>query len=220
MKEVYEDEIRQRYTAKDMVRADCQGCIGCSDCCCGMGESIIVDPLDALHLEAGLSCTFGELLENHLELHVVEGLILPNLKMDEKTDRCTFLNTAGRCIIHAFRPGLCRLFPLGRIYEDGSYRYYLQRYECKNTNRSKIKVSKWLGIPELGKYEKYITDWHYLLKDIQAQICASQDEQFAKDISMYLLNAFYVEMFDKDETFYEQFEARYQKLRKLLKVLG
>lgn len=220
MKEVYEDEIRQRYTAKDMVRADCQGCVGCSDCCCGMGESIIVDPLDVLHLEAGLSRTFGELLENHLELHVVEGLILPNLKMDEKTDRCTFLNTAGRCIIHDFRPGLCRLFPLGRIYEDGSYRYYLQRYECKNTNRSKIKVSKWLGIPELGKYEKYITDWHYLLKDIQAQIRASQDEQFAKDISMYLLNTFYVEMFDKDEAFYEQFEARYQKMRKLLKVLG
>lgn len=219
MKEVYEEEIRQRYTANDMVRADCQGCTGCSDCCCGMGESIIVDPFDALLLEERLSCSFGELLEKHLELHVADGLILPNLKMNERTDRCTFLDKEGRCSVHDSRPGLCRLFPLGRIYENGSFRYYLQRYECKNTSRSKIKVSKWLEIPELGKYEDYIAKWHYLLKDIQKQIAVSQDEQFSKDISMYLLNSFYVEMFDGRDRFYEQFEARYQKMCKLLKVL-
>lgn len=219
MKEVYEEEIRQQYTANDMVRADCQGCAGCSDCCRGMGESIIVDPYDAMLLEKGCSGSFGELLEKHLELHVEEGLILPNLRMDQKTDRCTFLDAAGRCSIHAFRPGLCRLFPLGRIYENGSFRYYLQRYECKNTNRSKIKVSKWLEIPELGKYENYITKWHYLLKDMQKQITRLQDDQFTKDISMYLLNAFYVEMFDGIDTFFEEFEDRYQKMCKLLKVL-
>ena len=34
------------YTANDMVRADCQGCEGCSVCCHGMGKSILLDPLD------------------------------------------------------------------------------------------------------------------------------------------------------------------------------
>lgn len=123
------------------------------------------------------------------------------------------------CGSHAFRPGLCRLFPLGRIYENGSFRYYLQRYECKNTNRSKIRVRKRLEIPELGKYENYIIKWHFLLKDMQKQIALSQDDQFAKDISMYLLNAFYVEMFDGKDAFYEEFEKRYQNMCKLLKVL-
>ena len=34
------------YTANDLVRADCGGCHGCSDCCQGMGDSIILDPYD------------------------------------------------------------------------------------------------------------------------------------------------------------------------------
>ena len=33
------------YTANDMVRADCHDCEGCSACCKGMGNSIILDPL-------------------------------------------------------------------------------------------------------------------------------------------------------------------------------
>ena len=34
------------YSANDMVKADCQDCKGCSACCHGMGESIMLDPLD------------------------------------------------------------------------------------------------------------------------------------------------------------------------------
>ena len=32
------------YTANDMVKADCQDCKGCSACCRGMGDSIVLDP--------------------------------------------------------------------------------------------------------------------------------------------------------------------------------
>ena len=31
------------YTAEDMVRADCHDCQGCSACCHGMGNSIILE---------------------------------------------------------------------------------------------------------------------------------------------------------------------------------
>ena len=32
------------YGANDLVKADCHDCAGCCDCCCGMGESILLDP--------------------------------------------------------------------------------------------------------------------------------------------------------------------------------
>ena len=80
------------YSRNDMVRADCGGCKGCSDCCHGMGESVILDPYDAWRLSGGLGVPFAALLEQKLELHVVDGIILPNLKMDPKTDACGFLN--------------------------------------------------------------------------------------------------------------------------------
>ena len=34
------------YKANDLVKADCGGCQGCSDCSQGMGSSITLDPLE------------------------------------------------------------------------------------------------------------------------------------------------------------------------------
>lgn len=104
------------YRANDMVRADCRGCQGCSECCHGMGESIILDPYDAWRLTTGLAVPFAALLQEKVELNVVDGVILPNLRMDAQTEACGFLDADGRCSIHAYRPGICRLFPLGRYY--------------------------------------------------------------------------------------------------------
>ena len=50
------------YWPNDMVKADCGDCKGCSDCCKGMGESIILDPYDIYRLTTGLGVTFEQLL--------------------------------------------------------------------------------------------------------------------------------------------------------------
>ena len=130
IREVSIEEISdgKLYTANDMVKADCQDCKGCSACCHGMGESIVLNPLDVHRLKVGLGKSFEQLLENCLELNVCDGLILPNLKMSGPDEACTFLNSEGRCTIHSFRPGICRIFPLGRFYEGDSFKYFLQVY--------------------------------------------------------------------------------------------
>ena len=80
----------------------------------------------------------------------------------------------GRCSIHAYRPGICRLFPLGRYYEDsaevasgireaGYFRYFLQVHECPMPNKTKVKVGKWVDTPQLEQYEAYIRKWHSFL---------------------------------------------------------
>lgn len=195
------------YSANDMVKADCGGCKDCFACCRGMGESIVLDPLDIYYLQTNLQMSFGELMTERIELNVVDGIVLPNLKMSSGgDDRCSFLDGDGRCSIHAFRPGICRLFPLGRYYEDGSFQYFLQVHECKNQNRSKVKVKKWLGIPELRKYEEYISSWHYFLLDLQEKIEASDDEDYRKQMSMLVLQNFYLQEYGTD--FYEEFFAR------------
>ena len=66
------------------------------------------------------------MLNNEFELNVVDGVILPNLKMSGQNDACGFLDENGRCSIHAVRPGICRLFPLGRYYENHDFSYFLQ----------------------------------------------------------------------------------------------
>jgi hypothetical protein len=194
------------YTANDLVKADCGGCQGCSACCHGMGTSITVDPMDIYRLCGGLKKSFSELMVDKLELNIVDSLILPNLKMAGAKEACVFLNAEGRCSIHAFRPGICRLFPLGRFYENRDFQYFLQVHECPKPNKSKVKVKKWLDTPELKKYEQFIRDWHYYLKDLQKQVEA--DPEQIKPVSMELLNRFYVTAYDSEKDFYEQFYDR------------
>ena len=100
------------YTSNDLVKADCGGCQGCSACCRGMGTSIILDPMDIFRLCCGLQTDFSGLMVDKIELNIVDGLILPNLKMAGSEETCVFLNAEGRCSIHTLRPGICRLFPL------------------------------------------------------------------------------------------------------------
>lgn len=196
------------YTINDMVKADCNDCRGCSACCRGMGESVVLDPLDVHRLCEGLGQTFEQLLADKLELHVVDGIVLPNLKMAGEGEQCAFLNGEGRCTVHAYRPGICRIFPLGRLYENGSFSYFLQIHECRNHNRTKVKVKKWIDTPEIAKYEKYISDWHYFLMDLEEKLEAEEDENERKRISMEILKRFYLLPFDKETDFYEQFESR------------
>lgn len=201
----------KRYHANDMVKLGCQECAGCSACCHDMGTSIVLDPYDIYRMSAELQWRFEQMLANCLELNVVDGLILPNLKMSEQTNRCTFLNEEGRCSIHKARPGICRLFPLGRIYEGDGFDYFLQVHECKKQNRTKVKISKWLETPQLGRYENYICQWHALTKAVQKKIQVCHDEAQIRQWNLQILNEFFVKPYDTEKDFYPQFSERLKK---------
>ena len=201
------------YEANDLVKAGCGDCEGCSACCRGMGNSIILDPLDIWRLEKDLECTFEELLASAVELNVVDGVILPNLKMAGAREACVFLNAQGRCAIHASRPGICRLFPLGRVYEDHSFRYFLQTHECRKEDRVKVRVRKWIDTPDIRSYEAFVTDWHYFLKDVEERL-KNQDDEGKKGINMYLLREFYLKPYRAGEDFYPQFRERLDEAKR------
>ena len=215
MKEVSDGRL---YGLRDMVKADCGGCQGCSDCCESMGSTIILDPYDVWRLTTGLQISFDELLQDKLELNVQEGIILPNMKTEGESERCGFLDEKGRCSVHALRPGLCRIFPLGRYYENRSFQYFLQVHECKKEPKLKVKVQKWIDTPDVKKNEKFIIDWHYFLKDLTASLRASDSGEYQKTVSLYILKSFYQKPWDLDRDFYEQFHERLEEPKSNLMV--
>jgi len=204
------------YGLQDMVRAACNDCEGCHACCEDMGDSIILDPLDVYLLQKNLGTSVESLLEKKIELRMVDGMILPNMMMSDVTNCCVFLNEEGRCSIHSFRPGICRVFPLGRIYDEEGLSYFLQKEGCVKPNRSKVKVSKWLDTPELRKNQQYLIDWHDFRKQMETVIEDTEDEKTVKTITMFLLNTFFIQPYDVKEDFYEQFYARLEKIRAVL----
>lgn len=201
------------YTAGDMVKADCHDCKGCSSCCRGMGDSILLDPMDIWRLGKGLGFTFDEMLDQYVELHMVDGMILPNLKMKEGSDACSFLNGEGRCTIHPFRPGICRLFPLGRVFEDGRFKYFLQIYECEKKDRTKVKVKKWIGVENFNTYEKYSNDWHgFVVKCTDA--LSTLEENQRRTLTLYVLRAFFQTPY-QSEDFYGEFYERFHGVKEM-----
>jgi hypothetical protein len=206
------------YNINDLVKADCNDCKGCSACCQGMGNSIVLDPLDIYRLLINLNNTFEELLIDKIELNMVDGIIMPNLKMNGVSERCSFLNSEGRCTIHAFRPGICRLFPLGRFYENHGFQYFIQIHECKKENKTKVKVRKWIDTPDIKNNEQFVKDWHYFLKDLQGTLKSILDDNRLKDINMYLLNNFYLKQYDINIDFYLQFDERLSEAKAFVSI--
>lgn len=204
------------YDINDMAKLGCNGCQGCSSCCHHMSNTIVLDPLDIYRLTRRLNKSFQELVEQQVGLRVADGIILPYLCMSEQ-DACIFLNQEGWCSIHQDRPGLCRLFPLGRYYgEDGDFKYILQTGECYRENRTKVKISKWIDVQDYAANKKYVLSWHRFLNDVQ-ELIARSPEGADKQIDMFILGLFFVQDYDRNADFYGQY---YERLEKAVKILG
>lgn len=204
----------KRYHANDMVKVGCRDCEGCSSCCHDMDRSIILDPYDMYLLTTGLDTTFDKLLSDErpmIELNIADGILLPNIKMQADTNACGFLNDKGRCSIHPYRSGFCRMFPLGRVYEDGHFDYFLQVNECDFPDKVKVKVKKWLGIDNLKSYEDFVLRWHDLLAKLRDEIAEISDQSEATKFIVNFLNVFYKEPYDNERSFYEQIEERFDR---------
>lgn len=208
----------KKYNINDMVKIECHNCEGCFSCCINMNGLITLDPYDIYRMTNSNNgdnnnFTFEMLISSEkIELTVDRGIIIPTLKMDKSTSKCSFLNKNGRCSIHSIRPGICRLFPMGRLYENGSFYYFLQKNECKYENKTKVKLKKWLDTPEINRYEKFINDWHYFIKNLQEKVKGA-DDITRKNINMLLLQIFYIEKYN-EKNFYEEFNERMEKYGK------
>ena len=196
----------------------CADCEGCSECCRSTADTIILDPQDMYLLSKGTGKVFTDMIEREIEIRLVDGLILPNLMEEHEgeEEHCLFLTDRGRCSIHAFRPGLCRLYPMGRYYTEGSFRYILQKNECTGRVKTDVRLSDWLGIEDLPRYEAYIQDWHDFRKRVE-KVVPILTEKSRDSVQRYILQVFFVHPYRTRQDFYPQYEARMEVCRKALR---
>lgn len=188
-----QDNAQHRlYSAQDMVRIRSSECAGCGACCRGMGDTIALDPYDVWQLAAGTGRTFEELMGAGIDLHVEEGVILPHLMMREDTKGCSFLAKDGKCAVHAYRPGICRLFPLGREFHDDGVSYFIVPEGCVKGGLSKVRIGKWLGIADLPRYERFKREWHLLVQRLRARLAAEPSDEVRRNVNVYFLQTFYM----------------------------
>ena len=215
--------MEKQFTSRDMVKIGCHDCQGCFSCCQGMGDTVVLNPYDVYELEKHLGKSFEELMQKEIALHTQKGMILPHVSMETEKETCIFLNEQGRCSIHSFRPGLCRLFPLGRNYDypeqdsnlEGDaigFHYFILEDACPKKDKTKVKIDKWLGVSRLSTHEAFILSWHnfckYVQKKMEVLIMDPEQENCIKQINLFVLQLFYGKDWDMEQDFYKQMEDR------------
>ena len=175
------------YELNDMVKADCQDCAGCHDCCEGMGDSVVLDPMDVYRLCTNLGKTPQELVSTGLDSVRCHGweYSASSLHEWEKTNAACFLNEQGRCSIHDCPSWISADFShwdVSMKMEDSSI--FCRSMNARRPSRSKIKVKKWIDTPDLRQYEKFVADWHYFLLDVQEVLYNATDAQLIKNLNL------------------------------------
>ena len=88
--------------------------------------------------------------------------------------------------------------------------------ECSEKTRTKVKVEKWIDTPQLATNQAFLQEWHDLLMQVEALINDSEDDVFRKNLTLFLLNTFYLEAYDEKEDFYVQFQLRKNRFRQIV----
>ncbi|MGL4346172.1 MAG: YkgJ family cysteine cluster protein [Cellulosilyticaceae bacterium] len=193
------------YDIEDRVKADAGGCNGCSACCHNVGDLVVLTPFDVYEMISHLNVSFDELLLDKIELRESNKILLPHLKMDESSKRCRFLNSNDRCSIHSYRPNICRLFPLGRVYDGDDFKYFLQVKGCTKPNLQEVRIEDWIGIVNYPQNKAFIMDWYRLLKALTFRLKFVWDEEERTTINQCLLDTFYRMPIKEGQDFYAAF---------------
>ncbi len=97
----------------DLLQLTC-GANGCSSTCCKATAPIILNPYEIARICKAAGLSYEDLLDV-LDTDRANGFPLVMLPRDPA---CHFWTATG-CMIYEARPLACRLFPLGRVFEDG-----------------------------------------------------------------------------------------------------
>ena len=144
-------------------------------------------------------------------------ITLPYLKMQDENKNCSFLDKNGRCTIHSKRPNICRLFPLGRVYQDNDFKYFLQVDNCPKEELKDVKVADWINIENYNENKKFILEWYKFIKALTFRLKFVRDEDEIENINQILLDSFYRVKIDND--FYKSFEKLLPEVKNKLGII-
>jgi len=202
------------YRRSDSVRIGCDGCQSLhskeAGCCHFAEDTITLDPYD-FYLLARNGLDFTALYQRQqIALSMVDGCILPHLNFSDNA--CPFLTKEGRCSIHSCRPGLCRLFPLARLFDEHGIGYIHQIHECPYSAGATVSIAEWLGLEDLTEYENFCIEWHELTAALRTEIRTLSDAERSVLLTKFL-NVFFISPYAPKLPFEEQFEKRCQQLK-------
>ena len=209
--QVYDKLLQHPLGSDDTFRFHCTEC----GKCCKQREDILLTPYDLNRIARYLNIEVGQVIQEYCVWYVGKSSRLPVVAMNMQgaEQKCPFLECR-KCKIHAAKPTVCALFPLGRVgtSKDYSIRYILQPVHC-GTDEDEQTVREWLAGYGLEESEEWFRAWQKTIIPLSQRINGYVDGLSERMINMIgegLLNVLYVH-YNNDQDFMEQFHENVQK---------
>ena len=158
---IREQALQATLDSKDTFRFRCTEC----GQCCKNREDILLSPFDLNRMARYLGIEMGQVIQDYCIWYAGQSSMLPvvTMRMQGPEKRCPFLK-GKKCGIHAAKPTVCALFPLGRISSenDDHVHYMMQKVNCGADNE-KHTVREWLAGYGLEDSEQWFLEWQKVL---------------------------------------------------------
>lgn len=207
------------YIQKNRLGLDDTFDFECRQCgkCCHNRYDLILTAHDIFRIARHLGIMPLEVIEKNCESYIGDESRIPVVRAKPKLHDgvCPFLRRE-KCSVHAAKPVICAVFPLGRVYSsDNEEFYFFQKVPCGD--KVTHTVQEWIqefGIPETDAIGRLWSDaiiWlaRYMKKTKQYQ---NDTLNLIWDAMFHLLYLNY----DIQESFETQFKKNFNKLRLLL----
>lgn len=202
----------------------------CTECgkCCINREDILLTPRDLFRAAAALKLYLMEFVKKYCETYIGQDSRIPiiRLKPQGSVKRCPLLKDR-RCSIHAAKPGVCAMFPVGRAIaiDKASYneqgilksqiQFILNPISCGDRSETHT-VREWLTSFGIDPEDSFFLKWHSFVSEASAFI-HKVEARFTEEDMRTLWTAIYIHAYldyDPEKDFMEQFENNMDQLMK------
>ena len=197
----------------------------CTECgkCCKQRADILLTPYDLNRIARYLGVEISQVIGEYCVWYVGKSSKLPVVVMNMQgpEQKCPFLERR-KCKIHAAKPTVCALFPLGRVGTDKDYsiRYILQPVNC-GTKEEEHTVREWLEEFSLEESEAWFREWQKTIMPLTKrmnELGAGLSENNLNMVGEGLLNVLYAH-YSNDLDFMEQFQQNSRKAHEFLDMI-
>lgn len=207
----------------------------CTECgkCCINREDILLTARDVYNMSKELSMKPEEMIRTYCEWYIGEDSRFPIVRIRPRGSikRCPLLKDH-KCSVHQAKPGVCAMFPIGRLvsfkkedYKGGSIpvneiQYILQPIDCGDDSET-FTVREYLEMFGIPVDDPFFFAWQSALAEVSNFIRGLE-----KKVSVELMNTIWMAVFvalylsyDTERPFMPQFIENKEKLLEFIHKL-
>lgn len=193
-------------------------CLRCGDCCRGVSDSIMLEPMDIYRLGRHLRAKGKPIegTEDVLCLYAHPALLdhgFPVFLLNTDADACVFLRD-GKCTVYEARPRVCRLYPIAVAPGTKDFRYFLCTERTHHFSGGTISVNDWLNANFAGEDRSFLRADFDGAAELGRLLYSMREDTRQKTLFPFLLFRYYD--YDLDKPFLPQFLSNLESLKQTL----